>query len=39
MIHLSRLSVEDLPKMLARVGVEVQLVVGTRRPAKRSVTA
>ena len=36
---LSRLSVEYLLKMLARVGVSVQLVAGTRRAIKRSVAA
>jgi predicted XRE-type DNA-binding protein len=36
---LSRLSVEYLLKMLARVGVTVQLVAGTRKPLKRSVAA
>src|ERR1700689_4458126 len=36
---LSRLSVEYLLKMLARVGVTVQLVAATRRPVKRSVAA
>jgi predicted XRE-type DNA-binding protein len=36
---LSRLSVEYLLKMLARVGVTVQLVAGSRRTVKRSVAA
>jgi predicted XRE-type DNA-binding protein len=36
---LSRLSVEYLLKMLARVGVTVQLVAGTRKAVKRSVAA
>jgi predicted XRE-type DNA-binding protein len=36
---LSRLSLEYLLKMLARVGVTVQLVAATRKPAKRSVAA
>jgi predicted XRE-type DNA-binding protein len=36
---LSRLSLEYLLKMLARVGVTVQLVAGSRKSAKRSVTA
>jgi len=36
---LSRLSVEYLLKMLARVGVTVQLVAGTRKQVKRSVAA
>jgi len=36
---LSRLSLEYLLKMLARVGVTVQLVAGGRRPLKRSAAA
>jgi predicted XRE-type DNA-binding protein len=36
---LSRLSLEYLLKMLARVGVTVQLVAGGRRPLKRSTAA
>ena len=36
---LSRLSVEYLLKMLARVGVTVQLVAGTRKQVRRSVAA
>jgi predicted XRE-type DNA-binding protein len=36
---LSRLSVEYLLKMLARVGVTVQMVAGTRKPTKRSLAA
>jgi predicted XRE-type DNA-binding protein len=36
---LSRLSIEYLLKMLARVGITVQLVTGSPRPAKRSVAA
>lgn len=36
---LSRLSIEYLLKMLARVGIPVQLVAGTRKPTKRSVAA
>ena len=36
---LSHLSLEYLLKMLARVGVTVQLVAGSRKPAKRSVAA
>jgi predicted XRE-type DNA-binding protein len=36
---LSRLSVEYLLKMLARVGVTVHLVAETRKPVKRSVAA
>jgi predicted XRE-type DNA-binding protein len=36
---LSRLSLEYLLKMLARVGVTVQLVAGSRKPTRRSVTA
>jgi predicted XRE-type DNA-binding protein len=36
---LSRLSVEYLLKMLARVGVPVQLVAGARKPVKRSAAA
>jgi predicted XRE-type DNA-binding protein len=37
--NLSRLSVEYLLKMLARVGITVQMVAATRKPAKRSVAA
>jgi predicted XRE-type DNA-binding protein len=36
---LSRLSVEYLLKMLARVGISVQMVAGARKPAKRSAAA
>jgi predicted XRE-type DNA-binding protein len=36
---LSRLSIEYLLKMLARVGIPVQLVAGTRKAVKRSVAA
>src|ERR1700692_2217126 len=36
---LSRLSIEYLLKMLARVGIPVHLVAGTRKLAKRSVAA
>jgi predicted XRE-type DNA-binding protein len=36
---LSRLSLEYLLKMLARVGVTVQLVPGTHKTTKRSVAA
>jgi len=36
---LSRLSIEYLLKMLARVGIPVQLVPGSRKPVKRSVAA
>ncbi|MHB8475743.1 MAG: helix-turn-helix domain-containing protein [Steroidobacteraceae bacterium] len=36
---LSRLSIEYLLKMLARVGIPVQLVAGTRKPVRRSVAA
>jgi predicted XRE-type DNA-binding protein len=36
---LSRLSLEYLLKMLARVGVTVHLVAGTRKSARRSVAA
>jgi predicted XRE-type DNA-binding protein len=36
---LSRLSLEYLLKMLARVGVTVQLVAGPRKSVKRSVAA
>jgi predicted XRE-type DNA-binding protein len=36
---LSRLSLEYLLKMLARVGVTVQIVAGSKKPAKRSVAA
>jgi predicted XRE-type DNA-binding protein len=36
---LSRLSLEYLLKMLARVGVSVQLVAGARKPVKRSAAA
>jgi predicted XRE-type DNA-binding protein len=36
---LSRLSVEYLLKMLARVGVTVRMVPGARKTAKRSLAA
>jgi predicted XRE-type DNA-binding protein len=36
---LLRLSLEYLPKMLARVGVTVQLVAGARKPVRRSAAA
>lgn len=36
---LSRLSVEYLLKMLARVGISVQMVAGARKPQKRSAAA
>jgi predicted XRE-type DNA-binding protein len=36
---LSRLSLEYLLKMLARVGVTVQLVAGARKPVRRSAAA
>jgi predicted XRE-type DNA-binding protein len=36
---LSRLSLEYLLKMLARVGVSVQLVAGTRKAVKRAAAA
>src|ERR1700722_15707713 len=36
---LSRLSVEYLLKMLARVGITVQLVAGARKPARRAAAA
>ena len=36
---LSRLSIEYLLKMLARVGITVRLVTGARKPIKASVAA
>jgi predicted XRE-type DNA-binding protein len=36
---LSRLSLEYLLKILARVGVTVQMVAGARKPVKRSAAA
>jgi len=36
---LSRLSLEYLLKMLARVGITVQMVPGARKPVKRSAAA
>jgi predicted XRE-type DNA-binding protein len=36
---LSRLSIEYLLKMLARVGITVQLVTGTSKTGKRSMAA